>query len=278
MFQQQRAWAKRQRIELDPKGYCLKLEDNFFQPLSEDAIQELRSGDGSELGGPNRRGKIRAAHSSSALACNFFDYWRKIDMTPLTRAFGRSDSFCKIVFEQKFPIGVKGKPPNIDVVLQAPDNRILAVESKFTEPFRKSKTKNFLKQKYFPDKRRFWESAGLPGCQRLAGDLRNGYVSFDFLGAAQLLKHLLGLSRNQQSNSSSWQLCYLWFDAADADAKKHEIEVNEFTKLAGLTSSQFQSLTYQELFNRISHLVGSEHSSYISYLRERYFAPSASLV
>ncbi len=43
---------------------------------------------GSELGENGGRGKIQTLHSSSAIVCNFFDYWRAGDLKPLAEALG----------------------------------------------------------------------------------------------------------------------------------------------------------------------------------------------
>jgi hypothetical protein len=73
---QQRAWADRAGVVLDKDGYCTNENDNFFRGLSNAARADFTAGDGAELGKDGERGKIRAVHSSSALACNVFDYWR----------------------------------------------------------------------------------------------------------------------------------------------------------------------------------------------------------
>jgi hypothetical protein len=71
----QRAWAIRSGRAIDKDGYCGCVDDNVFQGLSVGARRDFESGDGTELGKPGERGKIQALHSSSALACNWFDYW-----------------------------------------------------------------------------------------------------------------------------------------------------------------------------------------------------------
>lgn len=128
-------------------------------PLSACSRRDLAGGDGSELGKGGGRGKIQALHSSAALACNFFDYWRGRDLGLLSRALGISVRLCAVAFEQKFPTRLGGIAPNLDVVLYGCDGSLFAVESKFTEPFTKSKTKCFLKP---PDLRQGGEhSSGL---------------------------------------------------------------------------------------------------------------------
>ncbi len=47
----------------------------------------------------------------------------------------------------EFPTRLGGIAPNLDVVLYGCDGSLVAIESKFTEPFIKSKTKCFLKPK-----------------------------------------------------------------------------------------------------------------------------------
>jgi hypothetical protein len=90
------------------------------------------------------RGKIQALHSSSALACSWLDYWRGRDLTPLSQAFGVSVPFSAIALEQKFPTGLGGIGPNLDVLITCGDGSLFGIESKFTEPYRKAKSKTFL--------------------------------------------------------------------------------------------------------------------------------------
>ncbi len=79
----QREWAGRNGLKVDADGYCISVEGNIFGGLSLDARREFESGDGAELGKDGKRGKIQALHSSSALACNWFDYWRDKNLEPL---------------------------------------------------------------------------------------------------------------------------------------------------------------------------------------------------
>jgi hypothetical protein len=72
--QRQREWAARTGQTLTDKGYCGCDDDNIYGGLSDSARREFGEGGGQELAG-----KIRAPHSSSALACNWFDYWRDRD-------------------------------------------------------------------------------------------------------------------------------------------------------------------------------------------------------
>lgn len=263
----QRAWADRHGRPLDRNGYCCCIDDNIFQGLSAFARNDFESGDGAELGQAGGRGKIQAVHSSSALACNWFDYWRGRDSTPLARAFGRPDRFNGLALEQRLSTGLGGIGPNLDAVLKCGDGALFAIESKFSEPYTRSKTKAYLKPKYFNDGLRLWTEAGLPACQAVAENLRTGEHCYRVLDVAQLLKHMLALALS----GSQWSLCFLWFEIRGTVADQHRNELKEFTSQIGREALKFSATTYQELFRRMTTYVGDEHTEYMAYLRDRYF-------
>lgn len=267
----QRAWAIRHGRPNDKDGYCTCHDDNIFQGLSSAARKDFESGDGTELGGPGRRGKIQALHSSSALACNWFDYWRGRDTTPLARAFGRTDSFCELALERKFSTGLGGIGPNLDVTLKCDDGMLFAIESKFSEPYTRSNNKTRLKPKYVHAGLSLWTDAGLPGCQTVAEDLRMGRHRYRVLDVAQLLKHMLALALSRDR----WSLCCLWFEIPGTVADQHRKELTQFSSQISEDASHFSTMTYQELFDRMSHFVGAEHDEYMAYLRDRYVGPRA---
>jgi hypothetical protein len=99
----QRAWATRNGRWFDEDGYCACADDNVFRGLSLGARQDFENGDRAELGKNGRRGKIQALHSSSALACNWFDYWRGRDLQPLSQAFGVTAGFSKLAVGTEVP-------------------------------------------------------------------------------------------------------------------------------------------------------------------------------
>lgn len=265
----QRAWAIRKALTFDADGYCACVDDNLFRGLSPVARREFESGDGAELGKDGGRGKLQALHSSSALACNWFDYWRTRDLQPLSRAFGVPAGFSTLALEQKVPTGLGRIPPNLDVFLMGGDGTVFAIESKFTEPYTKSTGKTYLKPAYFPDGRSLWAEAGLPGCQTVAEALRTERHEFELLDVAQLLKHTLALARRF---GDRWSLCCLWFEVPGSVASLHRQELTDF---AAQIAAHFSALTYQELFVRMSALVGQEDSEYMAYLRDRYVVGSA---
>ncbi len=261
----QRAWATRKGLAFDADGYCTCADDNIFRGLSPGARRDFESGDGDELGKSGGRGKIQALHSSSALACNWFDYWRDRDLQPLSRAFGFPVPFSTLMFEQKFTTGLGGIGPNLDVLLTCPDGTLFAIESKFTEPYTRSNGKTYLKQEYFDGHSR-WTEAGLTGCQAVAEALRMRRHDFKVLDVAQLLKHMLALARSGRH----WSLCCLWFEIPGSLADRHRQELKDFATLIGADAAHFSALTYQELFAHMVPFVGEDYAEYFAYLRERY--------
>jgi hypothetical protein len=262
----QREWAQRYGRTLDI-GYCTCADDNIFSKLSEAARREFAEGGGGELGVGTTPGKIQALHSSSALACNWFDYWRERDFGVLSEAFGVPSPFVSLRLEAKLPTGMRGADANLDVLLTTADGSLFGIESKFTEPYAPSRLKAHLKPQYFAQSRSMWTDAGLPACQAIAESLRTGTHVFTVLDVAQLLKHMLALART----GNRWTLCCLWYDAPGPIAEQHRAELQWLADALGSDAQHFTTLTYQELFARMEPLLaGTEHAAYIAYLRERY--------
>jgi len=168
--------------------------------------------------------------------------------------------------EQKFSTGLGGIGPNLDVLLWS-NGTPFAIESKFTEPYTKSRLKTYLKPKYFHSGRRLWAEATLPGCQAVAEMLRTGEHNFRVLDVAQLLKHMLALAHNFGSN---WSLCCLWFEIEGAIAKQHRKDLTTFAAYTNNDAGKFFALTYQELFTRLASCADQDHAKYIAYLEGRY--------
>lgn len=267
---QQRKWAGEEEIGISSKDYCRKLKDNLFQNLDKDTRHDFEDGDGNEL-----YGNMNAIHSSSALVCNFFDYWRGKNSASLADALG-AGKVRRICFEHKFPTGMS--KPNLDVVLFCDDGTVFAIESKFAEPFR-GKKKNSLK-KYFSRESEIWKNSDLDRCQDIAQKLHNGELRFRHLDAAQLLKHMLGLAKWGKESGKNWTLLYLWFNPGElggSEAKCHECEIKQFINEVshdGLNvggGGTICTMTYQVLFRKLFRELGDSHKEYKKYLCQRYF-------
>lgn len=261
-------WAKGQAgPPADEKGYFLTVSPNLFRPMSRETAADFGSGSGGELRpGRRRRPKMFALHSSSILACNVFDYWRANGAGLVGEAFEWPFLPDRLTFEAKFPTGLPGEPPNVDVVLWATADNVLAIESKFTEPFGRPKSSPPFKAKYFPDGQPIWMDRDLPVCADLALNLQEGRVRYRHLDAAQLLKHILGL---QARRPRAFTLAYVYVDDAGEDGDRHRREVADFS---GRIAAEipFHAVSYQSLVARLRALAGAYHDPYFAYLASRY--------
>ena len=267
--EQQREWARRRGIRFDSAGYTFDLADNLFAPLSAATEQEFRSGDGDELGREGERGKMQALHSSSALACNVFDHWRGRDTSTLARALGLSTSAVDVAFEQKYPTGLVGHAPNLDVVLRPSTGPVTAIESKFLEPY--GTHGSGFRPKYFESRDGLWTREGYRGCQALAEALDSGDTVFTWLHAEQLLKHILGLVHSARG---PWKLVYLWYEVPGPETDEHAAEAAEFAGVMRADGIDFESLSYQTVFANLRDRVGDDARKYVDYLGDRYFGAS----
>lgn len=279
---QQREWARVKFIESSSTGYsCVRLDDNLFQSMNPKTRDEFGKGDGGELDG-----KMRALNSSSALACNFFDYWRHgKDASPLANALGVV-GVRDLCFEQKFPTGLRGNPPNLDVIFRATDDLLLAIECKFIEPYsggiaEKSRLADSYVLHKDGKKKELWRDGELHGCQDVAQRLRDGKLCYHHLDAAQLLKHMLGLAnpKNKQCRHyERWEILYLWFDSTGKAAEHHKQEIDKFTNAVGGDGGtvggggRIRTMTYQGLFEKLSRELDDSHKKYKKYLCRRYFS------
>ena len=239
------------------------MDENLFQPLSAASRSEFGLGRGNELGSPTKRGKMQATHSSSALACNFFDYWRDKPLATLAAALGAPSGMTEIQFEQVYRTSINSKP-NLDVAFYGEGVKPFLIESKFVEPYGSDKSNILFKGAYFPEGPGLWEQCGLTRCQALAHDIQTRAVRFSRLDAPQLLKHILGLAK---AHSDGFTLLYLWYDVPSPEASEHRSEIETFSQAVG-DEIDFRAMTYQDLFRKIGGTTGGE---YAAYLADRYF-------
>jgi AhpC/TSA family len=181
--------------------------------------------------------------------------------TPLDRA-----RLYSIRFERKFETGVKPRSPNLDIILSLGDNSVLAIESKFSEPFG-GRSQTPIQEKYFPPGRSLWSEVGLTGPQRIADSIRSG-TSYGLVGAPQLLKHMLGLAQQ----SAPWRLLFLWYSPTREHCKRMEMDIARFREALGSDAAYFSTMTYQSLWVTLAEAAASEHSEYVGYITRRYFA------
>ncbi len=271
-------WAHNNKIKLvGSKGkrgrpaYTPRLENNLFEPLKPSVRRDFESGDGGELtGNPS---KMSALHSSSALGVNIFQYWLKTEQIPKIAA---ACGFCNknnnrswnIKFEQKYPISKKFRySPNIDVVIEnslETKFRVFAIECKFSEAYSSHKHSG-LKQKYIKLDEAWDKVSHL---RTFAKSISPEDRKFNYLHPAQLVKHILGLTKKFGKNK--FRLLYLWYDCLGHEGARHKDEIDEFTKITRRDGIRFHALSYQELIIRLSSEYSNKHESYIKYISERY--------
>jgi hypothetical protein len=276
LFQRQVLWAQRKRIRLcgsaGDRGrlaYTRALDDNLFEPLSPEAVAEYSSGDGGELGRDiGRPGKMQALHSSSALGCNMFHYWRRVDPGAILRACGLpTRGVERLAFEARLPISEQFRyAPNLDVlVTYAGDTTVAAIECKFCEPF-STRPKAPLSEKYLESALdALWD--GIPALRAIASRCCDPSTEdFAHLDVPQLLKHVLGLRRRA---GPLGRLLYLYFDVPGREGGSHLDEIARLTEAADKDGVSFSSASYQEVLLRLA----AQHPTrdrWVDYMAERY--------
>ena len=235
-----------------------KYSDNLYQGLDDDSFNEFSAGRGKEL-----EGHMRALHSSSALAVNFFLWWRMSKNVPsLAKALGYQPLYYRLEFEKthKKPEGIGGIRPHLDVELRGVLNSV-AIEAKFTEPYQR--IRKSLKSAYIEND--IWGS--YKGCKKLAQAIVSEKEVFEYLDAPQLLKHILGLKTDYKEKG--FELIYLWYDYPSEEAENHIKEMKVFDKYVD-GEVNIRDMTYQNLFDAVKDIPDID-DNYIGYLGKRYF-------
>lgn len=250
--------------------YITQRNENLFIPLSLDIEGQFNQADGNELR-PSRNGdlpKMHAIHSSSALIVNLAAYWFSNPIpfavccllcSPKTR--------CRLTmeFEVKLPIRDDWeRHPQVDVLIPVEGDRrfaAFAIESKFSEPF--GRQHEGLNPKYLDPA--LW--SGLPHLYQLAQTLSPADRTFQYLHAAQLLKHILGLTRKF---GTRFKLLYLYYDVPGDEATTHRQEVLQFKQTCLLDKVRFCARSYQDLIDCLATRHRRNHPSYINYITTRY--------
>jgi hypothetical protein len=258
----QREWALKRSIQFDLKSQTTSLENNLFQPLHPRTREDFTAGKGAELGDMGLPGKMWSLISSSALACNVFDPWRDRPLGELAAALGIDSTYRISRFEATHKTGFGGIPPHLDVELSSKAGRVVAVESKFTEPYRP--VTNAFRPSYFSNPQP-WRH--LPTSLEMARALVAGDVEFRFLHAAQLIKHALGLTRSH--GPQGFDLVYLWYRPPGSEGDATASEFDLFHAMLGNEFS-LRAITYQDLLNRVTG--GPE--GWLQYVKDRYLPGS----
>ena len=231
-------------IEIDRYGYVKKFQDNLLTLVRvEDFIDDLKAGAGNEL-----EKKFPAIHSSAALVINSFAPFRsEIGNLSFPPPIIKNERFNDLEFERQCPTSLRGTPPHLDVFLKGNNDKIIAIESKFTEIFQKKSDYN-ISTSYFDDKPRIWKSSQYyDELERI----RDGLVKYHYLDAPQLIKHAFGLMntflRHPESQMQQITLLYLYWEPENIETLTGPLkEVYKFT-LTNYSNSRLRLVILQHL-------------------------------
>jgi len=247
---------KKSGLRHDPKGYVEDPRLNLVSGVTPEMIKtDYCDGSGQEW-----LAKIRAIHSSAALAANTFGRW-KTDPAKL-KLLGLS-GFQSPKLEAQCRTGLGGTPPNLDVLLQSSDV-VIGIESKLLEPLKP--TKPYFSPSYSRDR--------LPLCEEPWWNLLDQVRHWPpaHLDAAQLVKHYLGL-RKQFPTSRKVFLLYLFWkplnSANIAEYSRHAEDMEKFRNAISESDAvEFMPMDYLQLWESWSGDANlAEHAN---ILKQRY--------
>jgi hypothetical protein len=204
--------------------------------------------------GDELRHKFLSPESSSALVANAFGFFLErpgaltLPCPPL--ACGEAVSVL-LEEEMRFPWS-GGTHPWLDVVVET-KSAVIGIESKRYEPYRDKK------QIKFSDaySRAIWGDQMFP-FETMRDELLSQRQSFQFVGAAQLVKHAFGLRTQAHKRGKRAVLCYLFAQPraypdgnliSIADHDSHVAEIDKFTIGVAGAEVTFCSLPYRTLLS-----------------------------
>lgn len=205
-------------------------------------------------------GKFASPESSAALAANAFGFFvQKPELLALPKPEIRPGEALEVELEvqMRFP-WAGGLHPWLDVVIRTPTH-LIGIESKRYEPFRGAKKAEFSDAYARP----VW-GANMAPYERMRDALRQGR-SFEYLDAAQLVKHAFGLRTQASRQNLCAVLLYLYSEPKTfPDGRPlpenlmalHRAEISSFASdvCAAGCEVEFCSLSYGELLSRWSDL------------------------
>ena len=223
---------------LNAHGYAARPDLNLVPGVQLADIQaDFLQGSGNEL-----EGKFCAAHSSSALAANTFGPWRKIPQE--LNLLGMS-GFTSFQFERQCPTGLGGIPPNLDFLVDGPEI-VIGAESKFLEILtpKQPKFAHSYKPENLPQMEKSWSE--------WMAELKAGPEQY--LDAAQLVRHYLGLRNQPEFKGKKILLLYIFWEPENAldfpEYRQHREELAIFESKVKKSDVTFAWMTYPQLWDQ----------------------------
>lgn len=243
----------------DSAGYTAKWENNLGPGLPLTTIVgDMAAGAGRELDV-----KLRAAHSSAALAINTFGPYRE---DPGQLHICHSTGSRSVRFEGTCPTGLGGTPPHLDLLAEG--DSIVAVEAKCTE-WMKCRLADFA-----PSYDQLQTAHGSSPWFAQIESLRARPDLYEFLDVAQLIKHALGLEAC--FGGKVVQLLYLYWEPSNTsewpECQRHRTETETLTAAVRGAGVELVAMSYGELLNEWERQ--PEPPRHLPYLRLRYDRPA----
>lgn len=226
---------------------CMGWSVDLLPGVPRDYVRgRLEAAAGNELAS----GKIASAESSSALAVNCFAWFHeRPQMLPkfLRAAVGFPAELVDVEFCARFPWS-GGTHPWLDALVVTPSH-VVGIESKRFEPYRDDKKVDF-KDAY---DRPVWGGEMGP-FERMRDALRRGEMHYDFLDAAQLVKHAFGLVTEAGRRNKRVALVYLFAEPSYlkeraipiASFEGHRAEIADFSERVSGAAVSFSASSYRE--------------------------------
>jgi len=251
--------------------------DRFLPGVPGADIEEIiNSAPGNEIAS----GKFDSPESSAALAVNAFGFFlhRPQKMPPLPGCpdAGWPASSLSLETKVRFP-WPGGRHPVLDCLV-ATQSVLIGVESKRFEPYRKSKAAQFSDAYWRP----VWGDR-MKGYERTRNLLRENPKHYDFLDAAQLVKHAFGLRSEVHRLGTHCGLRPIlfyvyaepesWPDGRrihDNAMAGHRMEIASFTRLVAGDEVAFVPCPYRCLLDIWRQGHGEEIASHAKAVMERF--------
>ena len=103
--------------------------------------------------------------------------------------------------------------------------------------------------------------------KKLAREISPEDSFYKYLHAAQLIKHILGLTLKY--GHAKYRLLLLWYDVPGEAGCKHRQEINDFANIVSSDNINFHSQSCQEMISSLTKH-RDQHPEYVTYLTSRY--------
>jgi hypothetical protein len=200
---------------------------------------------------------------SLALTANCFLPWSR---SPAGLKVGELEGFSGLRFAARCPTGIRGTPPQTDLLLTGP-NRVTAVVTRVTEHLTAPKTK--IAEGYDQP----MPEPHLAAWHELLLELRQAPQIFRLLDAVALAKHAIGLARTFPGQATT--LVYLFWEPSDARRHPvfaaHRAEIELLRRRVEGSGVPILPMSLHELWDRWqAEQAGQALSDHVTALAARY--------